>query len=515
MVKTKSYPIHKDEVWIKGNEEDNTSLSTVGVWGLSFVTEIARVGKTDPFWMILEFRRGHFVFLIPEDYTRKQSEKLFTNVRKNPKSYNRLRRDLIRTCNEMYRASEKILLANLASVTNSELLALYNNFYKAFRDHAGYAMTSTLIDIPNVLFTNYALDILDKCVNEKRLKKSVQEYFEILSSVTEDSIQRREARHVLKILRLIQRDKKYQKIFSKSPKQIVQELRSYRLWIKIYSHLRKYNWAYFGYIGPAMKEADIIDEIKRLIKEKVSAEKELRKMTHEIKKIPVKIKKAEKELGLTKYEREFFGALRNTISMKIYRKDAETFGFYALSFYLAEVARRAGITIAEANYIASWEYPKVLKRDKRFLKDLKKRTGYCVLIANTTKPYILSGKEAEAFTAKINRGEKVKKVSEFTGQVACLGKAKGKVKIIHTAPDMVKMNKGDILVSMATTPEVVPAMKKASAIVTEQGGITSHAAIVSRELNIPCVIGTKIATRALKDGDRVEVDANKGVIRKI
>lgn len=80
---------------------------------------------------------------------------------------------------------------------------------------------------------------------------------------------------------------------------------------------------------------------------------------------------------------------------------------------------------------------------------------------------------------------------------------------------MKKFQKGDILVSVATDPDIVPAMKKAAAIVTEQGGITSHAAIVSRELGIPCIIGTKIATRVLKDGDMVEVDANKGTVKKI
>ncbi len=74
---------------------------------------------------------------------------------------------------------------------------------------------------------------------------------------------------------------------------------------------------------------------------------------------------------------------------------------------------------------------------------------------------------------------------------------------------------GDILLSQATSPDLLPAMKKAAAIVTEQGGITSHAAIVSRELGIPCVIGTKIATKVLKDGDLVEVDANRGIVKKL
>ena len=72
---------------------------------------------------------------------------------------------------------------------------------------------------------------------------------------------------------------------------------------------------------------------------------------------------------------------------------------------------------------------------------------------------------------------------------------------------------GEILVANNTTPEFTPIMKKAAAIITEQGGITSHAAIVSRELGIPCVIGTRIATKVLKDGDRVEVDANCGLVK--
>lgn len=66
-----------------------------------------------------------------------------------------------------------------------------------------------------------------------------------------------------------------------------------------------------------------------------------------------------------------------------------------------------------------------------------------------------------------------------------------------------------------TTPNTVPYLSRVRAIVTDEGGITSHAAIVSRELRIPCIIGTKIATKVLKDGDVVEVDAKKGIVRKI
>ena len=77
------------------------------------------------------------------------------------------------------------------------------------------------------------------------------------------------------------------------------------------------------------------------------------------------------------------------------------------------------------------------------------------------------------------------------------------------------MKEKDILVSHMTSPDIVPVMKKAAAIVTDLGGLTCHAAIVARELKKPCVIGTKVATQVLKDGDKVEVNADKGIVRKI
>ena len=99
------------------------------------------------------------------------------------------------------------------------------------------------------------------------------------------------------------------------------------------------------------------------------------------------------------------------------------------------------------------------------------------------------------------------------GQIANKGKVSGTVKvIIDIDRESQKLDNGDILVTGMTRPEFVPLMKRAGAIVTDEGGITSHAAIVSRELNKPCIIGTKISTQVLKDGMRVEVDADKGVV---
>jgi phosphoenolpyruvate synthase/pyruvate phosphate dikinase len=105
--------------------------------------------------------------------------------------------------------------------------------------------------------------------------------------------------------------------------------------------------------------------------------------------------------------------------------------------------------------------------------------------------------------------------SEVQGIAACKGIAKGVVKLVRSKEEMKGFEKGMILVAYETTPDVVSAMKKAGAIVTDFGGLTSHAAIISREFGIPCIVGTKNATKVLKDGDMVEVDADKGVVRKV
>ncbi len=112
--------------------------------------------------------------------------------------------------------------------------------------------------------------------------------------------------------------------------------------------------------------------------------------------------------------------------------------------------------------------------------------------------------------------EKKEEMSEISGKLlvkgygASPGAASGTVKIIKNIGELKKIKEGDILVTLMTSPDMVPAMEKASAIVTNEGGATCHAAIVSRELGIPCIVGTKNATKILKENQKVTVDAHHG-----
>ncbi|MSR85350.1 hypothetical protein EXS71_02855 [Candidatus Uhrbacteria bacterium] len=104
--------------------------------------------------------------------------------------------------------------------------------------------------------------------------------------------------------------------------------------------------------------------------------------------------------------------------------------------------------------------------------------------------------------------------SELRGQTAYPGKVRGTARVIFSSDGAgAVFNKGDILISISSNPNLLPLLKKSAAIVTNEGGVTCHAAIISRELKKPCVIGTKIATKVLKDGDEVEVDADQGIVK--
>ena len=104
------------------------------------------------------------------------------------------------------------------------------------------------------------------------------------------------------------------------------------------------------------------------------------------------------------------------------------------------------------------------------------------------------------------------RVFPLRGMPACKGVVHGPVKIIILPDDIKKMKLGDILVAPETAPDFLPAMAIAAGIITNRGGVTSHAAIVSRELGKPCIVGVKDATSILRDGQMIELNAEKGEI---
>ena len=116
---------------------------------------------------------------------------------------------------------------------------------------------------------------------------------------------------------------------------------------------------------------------------------------------------------------------------------------------------------------------------------------------------------------KLEQKTSDKNVKIIKGNTAFKGVVRGCVKVLYGTSEMNKVNVGDIIVAPMTLPDLLSAMKKAVAFITDEGGISCHAAIIAREMKKPCIVGTKIATQVLKDGDLVEVDADNGIVKII
>lgn len=160
----------------------------------------------------------------------------------------------------------------------------------------------------------------------------------------------------------------------------------------------------------------------------------------------------------------------------------------------------------------SWQYgtPAEILKSKISPAKLKNRRKSILILEKGRVKIVTGGRAATWF--KIFT-EAIEGPAVIRGRTAYPGRARGRAKIVFYKKDLAKLKKGDILVAPMTEPDFVLAMKKAAAIITDEGGITSHAAIIARELKKPCIIGTKVATKVLKDGDLVEVDAGRGEVK--
>ncbi len=190
---------------------------------------------------------------------------------------------------------------------------------------------------------------------------------------------------------------------------------------------------------------------------------------------------------------------------------------------LEEIARRIGISNKELVMLSLEEIEDIIKNyyemSEEYLKKINDRKiGYAIIWENG-KVKLFYSKYAiylqDIASSRIVDIENIDEKDIIKGNVANKGKVQGKVRILNSYSDIKKVKKGDIIVATMTTPDYISAMEKAAGFITDEGGITCHAAIISREFDVPCIVGTVNATKRLKDGQEIEMNAYNGTIKVI
>ncbi|MFA4834124.1 MAG: PEP-utilizing enzyme [Patescibacteria group bacterium] len=321
-------------------------------------------------------------------------------------------------------------------------------------------------------------DVLESAVKDLLLEKSdakkVNSFMPLLTSPLQDNFDRRSKIYLLK---------------TKSPVKF----------------LKQYGWLNSRY---GILNEYTLEKAQELLKE-LKKDNYLQKYQANRKRVLQAIAEAKKIIGPQK------AYLIDVIQFFIYYRTHRTDMFNKAPYYFAPqlklIATKNGLSYNDCLFCTASELLNNKIPKLSIIHDRQK--GFSFVSNPEGSSFLINNKHQELlkkYDNKVNNN-----LTEITGRVAYPGKVQGRIRIIRKTADLSRLKKDEILTTSMTTTDMISAIKKAAAFITDEGGITCHAAIIARELKKPCIIGTKIATRILKDNDLVEIDANNGIVKII
>jgi phosphohistidine swiveling domain-containing protein len=223
------------------------------------------------------------------------------------------------------------------------------------------------------------------------------------------------------------------------------------------------------------------------------------------------------KLGADGAHRKEIMVLREYVFFRSYRLDVVFKSSYLALPLWKRVAEMLGVGLRDGVCFTYQELEDALDGELKLLPaEIAERKKDYLFFSSKNGMRVFSGTEVDSIRKSLEEIEaRHRNLVELRGQPASVGYVVGRAKVLLSAKEISKVDAGDILVASMTVPDYVPAMRKAVGVVTDEGGVTCHAAIISRELGIPCVIGTRFATKAIRDGDLIELDATHGIVRKL
>lgn len=396
--------------------------------------------------------------------------------------------------NQFIQTYNKIVKSDLNKLSDSELADILEEMHNHYLLNGGHGY------IVDAFLTSEEEDWLVKEIKNELEDKASQEIIAKLTQPVFGSFVNEYEVGLLEVAELIKNRTSKDKI-DKEISKMVKEF----IWIKS-NYFDKHPLDSKIILDEASLLANKYINFDNLIKEKLESAENNKKIKNEIYK---KYNISDNLKRIIKIS-EIFTHVQDKRKERVLRTN------YAQFKIMDEIALRFDKSNEICYYLTIAEAIKLLRTGKIDWNNIEKRlTEEFAIFYFNGKSEILWREEIEKKINKNNIFDHNQEIKELKGAVAYRGNVKGKVQVLRNSKDIELFKQGNILVANQTTPEFVPAMKKAVAIVTDQGGITCHAAIVSRELKVPCVIGTKIATKILKDGDFIEVDADKGIVRII
>ena len=459
------------------------------------------MGLTPSLNSLVEFRNGSVKMATVESVWENIGDFAVSNL-SNLDVINKTIKGLEDQTVELNSLGSLIKESNLSFVSNLEINSLFLDILSGLKKFIRFTNLINASDFYHGSFTKYLLELLHIDIEQNQFTNmSAHEVYSFLTSPSKLAWIQEEREDLLEIL--IEEDLQGKSIYTLSDS----------LYYKLVRHLEKYFWLEYEQEGECCSIKYFHTALINLSESISNAKEELRKVKNQRLSLIQDKKDILEILNLSPITKRLFEVAEKFVYWKLHMREVKV-RFYCCSETLfLELGKRFDLSRKEFRHLSPAEISAWLLHGSVVKKTtLQDRIEYSVWHFHQGKYEIYTGQVASDLFSIVSEDEFEQTIKSLNGVCAYRGKVIGRVRQVIDSKSMKQFRSGEILVAYMTDVSVVPAMKIAGAIVTDVGGVTCHASIISREFKVPCVIGTRIGTKLLKDGYLVEVDAENGSI---
>jgi phosphohistidine swiveling domain-containing protein len=392
-----------------------------------------------------------------------------------------------------------------------ELLSLYRRHHELHSDLYTYARVPEALDRGVNYFTAHLRSHL---VESHLSETDVDEVFSALTQPVNPSVLAQELLDFDRIVRRTRHEQNVRSLLLSFPRK-AQLLMSQSLLSRIQRHVDK--WRYLDYHGYGTRRlTSKSDAIERLVQslQDETLEQRAQKILSRLAANRVKKEVLFERLKINNAYRSLFEIYAEIGATKLYRRYAQLRNFYYLDMLLEDIAERLGIDEWTVRCMLPEEVMSSLAGDQRPISSALERRSGCMFVLSNDAETLRSDDHFHDIRRRLEaQAAPHMDRRVLKGIIASRGKVQGTCKIvIRSDGSPVQFEKGAILVSESTDPDLLKFLAVAGGVLTQQGGVTSHAAIICKEIGVPAIIGIEGLLDKLKDGDVVEVDAFTGIV---
>lgn len=410
--------------------------------------------------------------------------------------------------------------ANLTLLSQDEIAKLYESFLGTFT--VAPFITVQLWGIEACFDEDWRImRFLRDRLMEIGQSREFQYYKETLSVNTGETVAFTEQKDFYRVAEALMKSEAGKLFATETSSVISERLREYpeeNAWFE--QHTREYEWMNKEYMSSGWSREKWIEVFRDALVSDVKPDQKLQELLDGFRKLNEERQNVLRKLDPPADVMHALDSLAELIAQRDWAKGYMTKALLSYHKLLGEIARRVGIGLEDVFLYSYREVADLVLGKKLPSEEIEERAknGYAIVVKGEEFS-IVSGKENVRMVVE-NEGisdpfEKLANMDSFKGLGASRGVIRGLARVLEDASRLSELQAGEILVTYMTTIEFTPAFRRAGAVITDEGGMSCHAAIVSREFRIPCVVGTKVATRVVRTGDELEVDGGLGVVKII